>query len=86
VSVEDIVMALEKSPAIALAPDGELPMHLSVIGKDSIHVGRIRYLDGQRKKLSVWSVVDNVRSVAARGALSLILDYVQKKRGHDLPQ
>ena len=86
VSVEEIVMVLEKSPAIALAPDGELPMHLSVIGKDAIHVGRIRYLDGERKKLSLWSVVDNVRSVAARGALSLILDYVQKKRGRDLPQ
>lgn len=86
VSVEDVVTSLEKSPAISLSSEGELPMHLSVIGRDAIHVGRIRYLDTGQKKLSVWSVVDNVRSVGARGALSVIQDYLRVKRGRKLPQ
>jgi aspartate-semialdehyde dehydrogenase len=97
VESEELFEALRGDPSLSLSHEAELPMHLSVIGQDSIQIGRVRYsheglesggeqADVRGGRVSAWSVVDNVRAVGARAALSVIEDYVRSKRGGVMPQ
>lgn len=86
ISAEDLCVALQDDPAITSYEQGEFPMQLSVVGQEGVHVGRLRCLEATKRWFSVWTAVDNVRGVGARGAFAVIQDYVRNKKGRVMPQ
>jgi aspartate-semialdehyde dehydrogenase len=79
VSFDQVFSALKIDPVLSLEDDGEFPMHLSVVGQEKVQVGRVRVTGDLSDQISMWTAVDNVRAIGAKGALSVITDYISFK-------
>jgi aspartate-semialdehyde dehydrogenase len=81
VSVAQARQALRHAPGVVLVDDaakGEVPMPLSVAGRDEVFVGRIRRDPTIPNGLNLWVVADNLRKGAATNAVQIAEVLVQR--------
>lgn len=74
ITVEQAREALRKAPGVVLMDDyakGEVPLALSIEGRDETFVGRIRKDPTIPNGLNLWVVADNLRKGAATNAVQI---------------
>jgi aspartate-semialdehyde dehydrogenase len=81
ITVEQAREALRKAPGIVLMDGfakGEVPLPLSLTGRDEVFVGRIRRDPTVPHGLNIWVVADNLRKGAATNAVQIAEVLVQR--------
>jgi aspartate-semialdehyde dehydrogenase len=76
VSLGKVRSALENAPGIALLDDPQeqtYPMPGNVAMTDDVLVGRIRVEEGERSRVLLWGVCDNLRKGAAMNAVQILV-------------
>jgi len=81
ISVEQARELLRKAPGIVVLDDyakGEVPMPLTVAGRDEVFVGRIRRDPTLANGLNLWVVADNLRKGAATNAVQIAEELLRR--------
>ena len=81
ITVEQAREALRRAPGIVLLDDpvkGEVPLPLSVAGRDEVFVGRVRRDPTVANGLNLWVVADNLRKGAATNAVQIAQVLVER--------
>jgi len=81
ISPEQARELLRKAPGVAVLDDyakGEVPMPLTVAGRDEVFVGRIRRDPTVANGLNLWVVADNLRKGAATNAVQIAEELLRR--------
>jgi aspartate-semialdehyde dehydrogenase len=81
ISVEQAREALRRAPGIVVMDDpakGEVPLPLSLAGRDEVFVGRIRRDPTVPHGINLWVVADNLRKGAATNAVQIAEVLIQR--------
>jgi aspartate-semialdehyde dehydrogenase len=81
ISPEQARELLRKAPGVVVLDDyakGEVPMPLTVAGRDEVFVGRIRRDPTVANGLNLWVVADNLRKGAATNAVQIAEELLRR--------
>ena len=68
---EDALAALRAFPGLSVGGPREYATPLEVVGRDEVHVGRVRRDPAHPRRLWLWTVLDNLRKGAATNAVQI---------------
>jgi len=81
VSLSQVRSALEKAPGMALLDESQeqrYPMPGNVAMTDDVVVGRVRVEEGERSRVLLWGVCDNLRKGSAMNAVQILVRCLQR--------